>query len=517
MKGKGRRQKSEGRIQNLGHTRTLLALEMGIFVLAIAAVTAYAGPLDDFGGGGTKPSARPAPASARPSRFPPLPAYTPPPVERHVLSNGVVVLLMENHEFPTIDFSLRVKMGSIYEPADKVGLAGILGNAWRSGGSTTTAGDDLDERLERIAASINGNVGSDSATFSLSCMKDNFAETLGYFADLVEHPAFPQDKIDLAKIQARGAIQRRNDSPGSIAGREFARLMYGPDHPYARLSEFRTIDAITRDDVTGFYSTYMKPNAAIIGVWGDFNTPDLLAALDKALADWKPGKVDYPPIPAINPAKGPAVYFIQKDDTSQSSVLMGQISGRLDDPDYPYLSLWNEVVSGGFQARMFATIRSKLGYAYSTGANMGLQYAQPGYFTASAGTKSETTVAAAKAIVDVISNAVKGPITPQELQTAKDSILNSSVFSYNTPSQLVTRAMTYEFYGYPPDFLEKYLAKVQDADVSDLLEAAQKLIHPENFVVFVLGRSQDFDASLDAIGYGPANTMDITIAPPGAK
>lgn len=509
-------QSSKIKTEERGNTLRPMAVVMGLALMVAGA--AVAGPLDDFGGS-AKPSSRTpaAPKAGKPTQFPPLPQYTAPPVERHVLPNGVIVFLMENHEFPTIDITLRVRGGSMYEPADKIGMAGLIGSSWRSGGSATIPGDDLDERLERIAASIGGGIGSDSANFSMSCMKDNFDETLGYFSDLLLHPAFPQDKIDLAKIQARSGIQRRNDSAGSIAGREYARLMYGPDHPFARVSEYRTIDAVTRDDIVNFYSQYVKPSGAIIGAWGDFNSAELLAKLEKALADWKPGKVESPPPPAIHPATGPGVYFIQKDDVSQSSVMMGQISGRLDDPDYPYLSLWNQVLSGGFSARMFSTIRSKYGYAYSTGASIGLQYDRPGYFTASAGTKSETTVVAAKAIIQVVSDAVKGPITDEELRIAKESILNSSIFQYNTPGQLVGRAVNYEFYGYPQDFLEKYLAKVGDAEVDDLLDAAQKMLHPENFVIFVLGRSQDFDAALDTIGYGPVHTLDITIPPPATQ
>ncbi|MGH8102904.1 MAG: M16 family metallopeptidase [bacterium] len=491
---------------------TGLALWMATFALA--------GSPDDFGyekAGHKKGVLKPASKAGKPTHFPPLPEYNPQPVERRVLSNGIVVFLMENHEFPTIDITMRVRGGSMYEPADKVGLTGQMGSSWRSGGSTNLSGDDLDERLERIAASIGGGAGSDSGNFSISCMKDSFDETLGYFSDLVLHPAFPQDKIDLAKIQARAGIQRRNDSAGGIAGREYARLMYGPDHPFARISEYRTIDAVTRDDIVGFYTKYMKPDAAIIGAWGDFNSADLIAKLEKAFADWKPGKGNYPAVADIRPTKGPGVYFVQKDDVTQSTVMMGHITGRLDDPDYPYISLWNQVLSGGFNSRMFSTIRSKYGYAYSTGASIGLQYDRPGYFTASAGTKSESTVAAAKAIIEVVTNAVQGPITPDELRIAKDAVLNSSVFQYNTPAQLVGRAMTYEFYGYPQDFLEKYLAKVKDAEIDDLLDAAKKMVTPENFVIFVLGRAQDFDASVDTIGFGPTHTIDITVPPPESK
>jgi zinc protease len=94
----------------------------------------------------------------------------------------------------------------------------------------------------------------------MGVLAESFGEVLPVMADMLRRPRFEADKIEEAKVQRKSAIARRNDSPGSITGREFAKLVYGATSPYARHTENATIDAITRQDLIDFHARYYHPN-----------------------------------------------------------------------------------------------------------------------------------------------------------------------------------------------------------------------------------------------------------------
>src|SRR5438067_4422827 len=171
-------------------------------------------------------------------KIPPLPDFHPQQPKRVQLSNGMVIFLQEDHELPLIDGGAYVRGGSVTEPAEKIGLVSIYGQAWRTGGTKSKTGDDVDDLLEARAAKIETNGTGQSTDISISCLKGDFDFVLNLFQDFLRNPEFRQEKIDLAKDQERTGIARRNDNLGGIAAREAAKIGYGPSNPYAREPEY---------------------------------------------------------------------------------------------------------------------------------------------------------------------------------------------------------------------------------------------------------------------------------------
>jgi len=198
-----------------------------------------------------------ASAAAIPSykelKYPPLKAIKIPDVAMFTMPNGIKLYLLENHELPLVRGTALVRTGNLFDPADKVGLATITGMVMRTGGTKDKTGDQLDEQLENIAASVETSIDESFGSVSFSCLKENTGEVLGVFHDLLTAPGFRQNKIDLAKTELRSSISRRNDDPHGILEREFANTVYGRNTPYGWELEYATVDKITRDDVAGFY------------------------------------------------------------------------------------------------------------------------------------------------------------------------------------------------------------------------------------------------------------------------
>lgn len=448
-------------------------------------------------------------------QYPPLRKIEIPEPMRFELSNGMIVYLLEDHALPTINASVLVHTGDRYEPADKVGLASLTGRVMRTGGTTSKTGDELDELLEKVAASVETFIGTTSGGANLNVMIEDIDLGLSVLADVLKNPAFRDDKIELAKITSRSAISRRNDDVQGIAGREFSRLIYGANHPYGRLTEYATIDNITKQDMVEFHKKYFVPNNMMIAVWGDFASADMKKKIEETFGSWERREVNFPPVPPLRLASQKSVNFIKKDDVNQGNIYIGHLGGQLNDPESAVLNLADAAFGGAFASRLFKRVRSEQGLAYNVGSTWGENFDYSGIFSISGSTKSNTTVKMVRSIEKELNDVVQNGITDEELKFAKDNYLNSFVFRYDTKSKIIRQLLTLEFYGYPKDFITKQQQETQNATKQSVNEAIRKRWKPELVSLLVVGKDSDFDEPLSSLGN--VRTIDITIPSPPEK
>lgn len=439
---------------------------------------------------------------------PPLRPFTPQQPKRIALPNSLVVFLQEDHELPLVHGFARIRGGSREEPAAKAGLVSIYGQAWRTGGTKAKTGDALDDLLEARAASVETSGGFDSASISFDCLKESFGEVFPVFVDLLQNPEFREDKIELAKRQLQTGIARRNDDASGIASREARRLAYGPDTPYGRLTEYATVAAVTRQDLLDWHRAHVLPNSMIVGIVGDFDSRKLEATLRAAFGGWKRGTAA-PKAEAAFPGPKPGVYFIAKDDVTQSFVRMVHLGIRTDNPDYYAIQVLNEALGGGFASRLFADVRTKKGLAYAVGGGVGSAFDYPGLLQIGLSTKAESTAAAIDALYEELDGLDKNPVGAEELQKAKDSLLNSFVFSHDSKGKVLGQKAAYEFYGYPLDFLDRYPAGVQKVTTEEVARVAKTYIHKDKLALLVVGKAAAFDRPLAS--FGPVTAIDVSI------
>lgn len=443
--------------------------------------------------------------------IPKLPAFHPAEPKRIQLPNGMVIFLQEDHELPLIDGTIRIRGGSRDEPAAKIGLVDVYGEVWRTGGTKSQTGDQMDDFLEARAAKVETGGNADSTSIGWSCLKGDFDDVFKVVIDLLQNPEFRDDKLDLAQKAFQEAIARRNDNPASIAGRESTKLAYGADNPYAREAEYATIDAVKRDDLVKWHQTYTHPNNMILGITGDFDSAAMEAKLRAAFGSWPKGPAAKKEVIAFHPAK-PGYYLVSKDDVNQSNIRLVGLGVERKNPDYFGIEVFNEVMGGGFSSRLIQDIRTKRGLAYSVGGGIGTAFDHPGIVRFVMGTKSQSTAEAVQALYEDLDDLQKHPITDDEIKRAKDSILNSFIFNFDTPEKVLRERMAYEFYGYPLNFLEQYRAGIEKATSADVNRVAAKYIHRDQLAVLVVGNPKDFDKPLSSLG--PVTNVDITIPPP---
>ena len=445
-------------------------------------------------------------------QYPPLPELVIPEPERVVLENGMEVLLMEDHELPLVSLSAFIRTGSRLEPQDKIGLASLTGTVLRTGGTAKQSGDELDEFLEGKAADIDSNIGETAGTASMSCLTEDFPAVLQVFADILRNPAFAPDKLKIAKNQMMSGIARQNDDSGGIVSREFKKLIYGKASPYTWVPTYSTILSITRKDVVRWHETYFHPNRIILGLVGDFQKEEAVSLLKKVFEDWPKGP-ETKDAAVFTQEHAPAgVFYVEKNDMTQAKIAMGHQGIRRDHPDYYSVVVANQILSGSFGARLFSNIRSKQGLAYDVNGGIGFQWDYPGMAILSMSTKIQTTEEGIDALIAESRNMVLNPPTEDEVANAKASILNSFVFSVDSPSKVLGKYLTYEYYGYPSTWLKTFRHGIEQVTVAQVREAAERHLRPQEFAILVVGPREGTKPALAK--YQSLQELDIQIPEP---
>jgi len=283
----------------------------------------------------------------------------------------------------------------------------------------------------------------------------------------------------------------RNDDPGAIAGRLFDRTLYG-DHPYARQPSPETLNAIGRQDLLDLHARFFRPQRTILGVAGDFDSERLLARLRELFGDWERGDAELPEVPAVAPEARPGIWFAEKDVT-QSTIRIGQLGVRRNSIARVEADLMNIILGGGgFGCRLNTAIRVKAGLAYSVYSRF-TRAEDLGTFLVATETKSASTWRAVSIILDEIRRIRDEPVTEDELQGAKDMILNGFVFGFEDPADVVESAVSLEYYGYPRNWLDLYRDTVRGMTVERIREIARTHLDPAELSIVIVGKAADLD------------------------
>jgi len=486
--------------------RTLSALSL---LAGLAAVAVAAQP------SAQESAAKSAPRTIDKLVYPRLHEIKTPPVTREMLPNGLKILLVEDHDLPQAKFAAFVRCGAIAEPVGKMGLAELFGEVHRTGGTSAMTGDAVDALLDGLGADVRTTVEGEYGTVGGNALAEDLDRVLPVFAEVLTAPAFAQDKIDLAKVQMRSAIARRNDDVMRIAFREIGKLVYGAHSPYARQVEYQDVERLTREDLVAFHKAYYRPDATILAVWGDFNTAEMKAKLARLLGGWSvAGTAPKIALPVVV-AQPPALAYIEKRDVEQTFIIAGQLGLRIDDPDYPAVRVLSDILGSGWASRIFVKVRSEKGLAYSAGGQMIPAWDHPGVFVFFSSTKPSTTAETLAAMLEEIRKIREAPVTDEELGRAKDGYLNGYAFENDDTGKIVVRLAVSEFYGYPADFNARVRDAVEKVTADDVLRVAKKYLNPDALTILAVGRQDQFDKPLST--FGKVTTIDITIPEPKPK
>lgn len=424
--------------------------------------------------------------------------FEPPEPTRAVLSNGVVVYLLEDRTLPLVQGVAYVDAPGVLDPADKAGLASFTANLLREGGAGGLEPEELDERLEFLAASVEAGAGDQLASVSFSALSDTLDEVLPLWRDVLTRPGFDGARIEVERERQLEALRRVRDNPVQLAAREFFyRVAEG--HPSGRQTTEASLNAIARDDLVAFHAAHYGPAVTTVAVSGDFDEAAMLERLEATLGSWTNELAPREALPPLDESPEPIIYFAPKE-LQQSVIIVGHPATTAYSPLYNDLDVANHILGSGFSSRLFTEIRTRRGLAYATGSQLGQGFDWPGTFLAFAFTRADATGEALGLLLEEISRLQEGGVSETELARARDTILNRSLFRFTSPAAIAERAARVELLGLEPGYYETYLENLQAITPEEVQRAAREGLRPEGMVVVVVGDEALFDRPLEDFG-----------------
>jgi len=410
-------------------------------------------------------------------------------VHRHVLSNGLIVLLVDNPSIPAVSLSVSVLTGARHESEEKAGLAMMVSRLLDEGTKTRTS-LEIAEAIESVGGMLDSDGSYERIVVSASVLKEDIDLGLELSADILINPIFPEAFIEKEKSRTLSEIASARDRPQVIAGWEFSELVYGK-HPLHRPSHGypETVVKLTRADLLDFHQHFIVPNNAILSMVGDFRTSEVLSRIERYFGTWQPKPLSLPKHAKPTRQANRRIKYITMP-AQQLNIYLGHLGVERSNPDYYALQVLDTILGGGagFTARIPQRLRDELGLAYTTFASITASAgADPGRFVSYIGTSPENMTAAIEGLIQEIRKIISEPVSDQELQDARDYLTGSFVFSFETSSQIARFLVHAEVYGLGFDYIDKYPEYIRSITTSDVSRVAENYLDCENYTMVVVG------------------------------
>jgi len=425
---------------------------------------------------------------------------------RFETENGMVVYFLEYHDLPIVAAAAYFRGGDVHDPSEKIGLAEITAQLVRTGGAGDRTGDQVDEDLDFVGANIRSASHLEHLSIRLNALIKDHELVFGILADMLMRPAFDADKLALEVSNLQDGIRRQNDDSWSISRRVFRQTVYG-DHPYGRFATLESSGRITREDVLTQHRRFYAPDNCILAITGDLALEEAKQLIDKHFGSWRRSGRRIEP---ISPAAGsftPGIYYAEKD-INQANIRLGHLG--LDDkhPDRFAMEVMNFALGGGgFSSRMTSQIRTTAGLAYSVGT-IQATFPHRGLFFGYCLTRADAMSEAVRMMLEIIEDVRSNGIREEEMELAKDSILNSYVFDYDTPGELVSARAQLELSGFPPDQLQRTLEAYKAVTLEDCNRVAREHLDPDHLAIVITGDRTQFDHPPETLGPVTAVSME---------
>jgi predicted Zn-dependent peptidase len=423
------------------------------------------------------------------------------------LSNGLTVLIMENHRLPLIALQYNISgAGPLFEPANTPGLAGITAQMLREGTKTKTS-IQIAEQTAQLGAEISAaaGFGSSATVINASGLSDNFDQWFALTNDILLNPTFPADELNRLKQRLKAQLRQQRANPNFLSNEAFSRAVYGA-HPASRVAATNeSIDAVTPEMLAKWHQDRYAPQNTILGITGDVKAADIIPKLEKALAAW--GKTELKEVlpPNPKPAAATRVFLVDRPGSVQTTVVLGNIAIDRRDPDYIPLTVMNHILGGGPAARLFLNLREEKGYTYGVYSSLtALKY--PGPWRAGGDVRTEVTEGAMLEFFKEFQRIRDEKVPASELDEARRAIVAGFALSLERPAELLGYAITRKIYGFPPDYWDTYPARVSAVSADDIQRVARKYIDPENLQIVAVGDVGKIKPILQK--YGPVEVYD---------
>ncbi len=454
----------------------------------------------------------PASAQERPGVGPERPFQLAPRIEK-TLTNGLRVIVTRQTAIPKVSITLTVLSGYSSDPADLTGLASLTADLIQEG-TTTKSSRQIRREVFGMGGSLSAAASQDFTSVSVRGLSEFAPRLIELVADVAMNPTIPEDEVAILKQQHLQTVAQQKASPQFLANRTFRAALFGA-HPYARTSETEaSLNAMDRAKLAAFHHDHYRPNNAFLLIVGAIDPDTMIAAAEKAFGGWARGDVASPAYAAPPALSGRHVYFVQRPNSIQSSIALGNIAVRRGDPRWYELTLANTIYGGAFNSRIVRNIREEKGYTYSPQSAL-TGFANTGFYRFAADVRNDVTGATLTEVFKEIDKMRADGSDGAELQGAKQYLRGLFPIQTATQTGLSTTLNNVYVFGLPKDYPETFRAKIAAVTPEQVKSAAATLFGSEHSLIAIVG---DYAKVKDQLaGYGNITFLDAdgrTIPPP---
>ena len=405
--------------------------------------------------------------------------------------------------------SLTFRSGLAADPAGKAGLAQFVADAAQEG-TPTRDSRRLRDEVFAMGASLGATVGQDASTFTMRGLAETLPEMLGLLADVVRRPTFPEAEVQLLTANAAQRVQAQMASASFVSNRQFRTALFGT-HPYSRIGPTpESVKAIDRAAIVAYHAAHYRPNNAFLVVTGEVDADRVAAAVEQAFGDWARGEAPRPTFPAPPALSGRRLVFVHRPGSVQSSISVGNVTVKRDDPRWFMLQMANQIYGGAFDSRLVRNIREEKGYTYSPQSQFAA-FGDTGVYRAVADVRNDVTGATLKEIYAEMDGLRTAPPPVAELDGAKAYARGLFVIQNATQSGLATTLSTVNTFGLPGDYPETFQARMTALAPEAVVTGARMLLGSADSLVVVVG---DYTKVKDQLtGFADVQVVDVSGQP----
>ena len=476
-------------------------LGQGALTIEVQPFPAYAAAETDIDRSSGPPEVSEFPSASFPAR------------ETTRLSNGLDVILARREAVPVVDFNLLLDAGYA---ADQLALPGTarMTMDMLDEGTTSRTALEIAEALEGLGTTLSAGSNLDMSTVRMSTLKENLDASLDLFADVVLNPSFPQDEFDRRLRQQLAAIAREKVQPMGMAMRVFPRLLYGADHAYGQpltgSGTERALNELRLDGLRAFHDTWFRPNNATLIVVGDVTMAELEPALEARFAGWEPGATPRKNLGAVGHQAESVVYLINRPDSEQSIIFAGHVAPPKSDVRDLQIETMNNVLGGGFTARINMNLREDKGWSYGA-QSMLIDAAGQRPFFVFAPVQTDRTAESMAEIDKEISSIRSGgdrPPTAEELARVKDQRTLTLPGRWETNRAVMGDIVEMVRFGLPDNYWATYAGTVRALTLDDVGAEADRILQPDRMIWVVVGDRARIEESVRELGLGEIRFLD---------
>lgn len=430
-------------------------------------------------------AAAPAPRVAVPTPGPARDVHLP-PVRATTLGNGLAVQLVEYHTLPVLHLRLVVRAGASTDPANLPGLASLTGDMLREGTTTRTSAQ-IAETIEFVGGSLDVSTSADVTVLSVSVLRDHAETALTLLADVLARPTFPQVEINKLKRRETDRLQQSRNDPGWLTQRAFYEGLYGPTHPYGRFDTTPAVLArVTRSDFMAFHrARYVAGNMFLTAV-GDVQPAAFDALLNRTLGTLRRGTSPVVPIADVPARTARQIVLVDRPESAQSAIRIGNVSLRRADPDWVPFTVANQLLGGGVSSRLFMDLRELRSLSYGVYARMGSNVGASQWF-AGGQVRNAVTGDALHALFRHMECITTEAAPEPELSMTRSYLTDSFPLTIETPGNVADLVSSMRIFGLPSDYYDTLRARVTAVDAAASLATARRYIQPDRALVVVVG------------------------------